>query len=133
MMASYHCWVYENNISESVITLKTRVVQESEFQTIANETIHEFTCPSAEIQTKRYISNYDESQAFFGETGAIRSLQKQILCILCGANHCIWQCQKYLQKRVPERWNFAKQFRLCYQCLVEEHLGHYALEVVSVD
>ena len=123
MLASYHCWVYENNISESVITLKTRVVQESEFQTIANETIHGFTCPSADIQTKRYISNYDESRTFFGETGAIWSLQKQILCRLCGANYCIWQCQKYLQKSVPERWNFAKQFRLCYRCLMEGHLG----------
>ena len=91
-LASYHRWVYENNILESVITLKTWVVQESEFQTIANEAIHGFTCPSADIQTKRYISNYDESQTFFGETGAIRSLQKQIPCRLCGANHCIWQC-----------------------------------------
>ena len=123
MLASYHRWVYENNISESVITLKTWVVQESEFQTIANETIHGFICPSADIQTKRYISNYDESRTYIGETGAIRSLQKQILCRLCGANHCIWQCQKYLQKSVPERWNFAKQFRLCYRCLVGGHLG----------
>ena len=30
MLTSYHRWVYENNISESVITLKTWVVQESE-------------------------------------------------------------------------------------------------------
>ena len=125
MLASYHRWVYENNISESVITLKTWVIQESEFQTIANETIHGFTCPSADIQTKRYISNYDESRTFFGETGAIRSLQKQILCRLCGANHCIWQCQNYLQKNVPERWNLAKQFRLCYRCLVGGHLGKF--------
>ena len=40
MLASYHRWVYENNISESVITLKTWVIQESKFQTIANETIY---------------------------------------------------------------------------------------------
>ena len=25
---------------------------------------------------------------------------------------------------IPERWNFAKQFPLCYRCLVEGHLGH---------
>ena len=66
MLASYHRWVYENNISESVSTLKTWVVQESEFQTIANETIHGFTCPSSDIRTKRYISSYDESRTFFG-------------------------------------------------------------------
>ena len=123
MLTRYHRWICENNKSESVITLKTWVVQESEFQTIANETIHGFTCPSVDIQTKRYISNCDESRTFFGETGAIRSLQKQILCRLCGANHYIWQCKKYLKKSVPERWNFAKQFRLCYRCLMEGHLG----------
>ena len=119
MLASYHRWIYENNISESVITLNSWLVQESEFQTIANETIHGFTCPSADIRTKRYVSSYDESRTFFGETGAIKSLQKQILCSLCGANHCIRQCQKYLQKSVP----FAKQVRLCYRCLDEGHLG----------
>ena len=123
ILASYHRWIYENNISESVITLKTWVVQEAEFQTIANEAIHGFTRPSADIRTKRYVSSYDEAQTLFEETGAIQSLQKQILCRLCGANHCIWQCQKYLQKSVPERWNFAKQFRLCYRCLDEGHLG----------
>ena len=55
MLASYHRLVFENNISESVITIKTWLVQESEFQTIANETIHGFTCPSADTQTKRCI------------------------------------------------------------------------------
>ena len=55
MLASYHRWVFDNNISESVITLKTWLVQESEVQTIANETIHGFTCPSADTQTKRCI------------------------------------------------------------------------------
>ena len=86
MLSSYHRWVYENIISESVITLKTWVVQESEFQTIANETIHGLICPSVDIQTKRHTS-YDEPRTFFGEARVIRSIQKQILCSLCGANH----------------------------------------------
>ena len=97
--------------------------QESEFQTIANETIHGFTCPNADIQTKRCLSKYNESLTLFGETQDNRSIQKKILCSLCGANHCIWECQKYLRKSVHERWNFAKQFRLCYRCLVEGHHG----------
>ena len=66
MLASYHRWVFENNISESVITIKTWLVQESEFQTIANETIHGFTCPSADTQTMYLKIN--ETQTFLGET-----------------------------------------------------------------
>ena len=73
MLASYHRWVNENNISVAVITLKTWVVQESEFQTIANETIHGFTCPSADIQTKQYVSNYDESRTFLGKQEPFRA------------------------------------------------------------
>ena len=80
-------------------------------------------CPSTDIQTKRHTSKYDEPGTFFVEARVKRSLQKQILCSLCVANHYIWQCKKYLQKSVHERWNFDKQFRLCYWCLAEGHLG----------
>ena len=120
ILASYHRWLYENRVSESVIALKTWINQESEFQTIANETIHGFICTSAEI----HISKNEEPRTFFWETLNIRSVQEKILCSLCGANHCIWKCQKYLQKSVPERWKFAKLLRLCYRCLAEGHLGN---------
>ena len=120
MLASYHRWLYENRAPESVIALKTLINQESEFQTIANETIHGFTCTSADI----HISKNEEPRTFCGVTLNIRSVQEKILCSLCGANHCIWKCQKYLQKSVPERWKFAKLLRLCYRCLAEGHLGN---------
>ena len=120
MLASYHRWLYENRVSESVIALKTWINQESEFQTIANETIHGFICTSADT----HISENEEPRTFCGETLNIRSVQEKILCSLCGANHCIWKCQKYLQKSVPERWKFAKLLRLCYRCLAEGHLGN---------
>ena len=120
MLASYHRWFYENRVSESVIALKTWINQESDFQTIANETIHGFICTSADF----HISKNEEPRTFFGETLNTRSVQEKILCSLCGANHCIWKCQKYLQKSVPERWKFAKLLRLCYRCLAEGHLGN---------
>ena len=85
MLVRYHRWLYENSISESVIALKTWINQESEFHTIANETIHGFTCASADIN----ISTNEEPRTFFGETLNIRSAQEKLLCSLCGANHCI--------------------------------------------
>lgn len=42
MLARFHRWVYENNTAESVVSLRTWVIQESEFQTIASETMHGF-------------------------------------------------------------------------------------------
>ena len=120
MLANYHRWLYEKRVSESVIALKTWINQESEFQTIANETIHGFICRSADI----HISKNEEPRTFCGETLNIRRVQEKILCILCGATHCIWDCQKYLQESVPERWKCAKLLRLCYRCLAEGHLGN---------
>ena len=57
MLASYHRWLYENRVSESVIALKTWINQESEFQTIANETIHGFICTRYPYISERGTTN----------------------------------------------------------------------------
>ena len=60
MLARYHRWIFENKMPESVVTLRTWVIQESEFQTIASETVHgltgkvangAFAIPTAGIKT----------------------------------------------------------------------------------
>ena len=43
MLARYHRWIFESRINESVVALKTWVFQESQFQTIASETVHGVT------------------------------------------------------------------------------------------
>ena len=40
MLARYHRWIFENSKQESVLTLRTWVIQEADFQTIAAETVH---------------------------------------------------------------------------------------------
>ena len=40
MLASYRRWIFENNVSESVGSLRRWVIQESEFQTEAAETVY---------------------------------------------------------------------------------------------
>ena len=39
MLARYHRWVFEYNKEESVLALREWIIQESEFQTIATETV----------------------------------------------------------------------------------------------
>ena len=43
MLANYHRWVYDNNVTQSVATLRQWVILESEFQTVASETVHGVT------------------------------------------------------------------------------------------
>ena len=43
MLARYHRWDFENHLQESVTALRTWVIQEAEFQTIASETVYGFS------------------------------------------------------------------------------------------
>ncbi|MCG8049058.1 MAG: DUF1759 domain-containing protein, partial [Candidatus Thiodiazotropha endolucinida] len=61
MLARYHRWIFENQQQESVTALRTWVIQEAEFQTIAAETVHGFT------GNERPIIRY-KSQRTFLET-----------------------------------------------------------------
>ena len=63
-----------------------------------------------------------DQQTFFGDTSASRSVQKSI-CKVCGKKHGVWSCADFIQKSVPDRWNIAKQFQLCFRCLAVGHHG----------
>ena len=52
MLARYHRWVFENNITESVAALRKWIIQEAEFQTIASETMHGLTGKVAILNQK---------------------------------------------------------------------------------
>ena len=55
MLAIYHCWVFESNVSESVATLRNWVIQESEFQTMASEMVHRLSGKGATSQTTQVL------------------------------------------------------------------------------
>ena len=58
MLARYHRWIFENGQTESVLSLRTWIIQESEFQTIASETVRGFNGDDEYTQTTRPVSRY---------------------------------------------------------------------------
>ena len=44
-------------------------------------------------------------------------------CQVCSSQHRIWNCQEFIRKTVPERWDVAKRFQLCFRCLGDKHSG----------
>ena len=124
MLASYQRWVFENNISESVVALRTWVIQESEFQTVASKIIHGLTGIAATSQPSQSFPQNNNQRAFFGETGNNYCGIKTVACQLCRKRHGIWKCQTFIEKNVSKRWNLAKLFQLCYRCLAEGHYGN---------
>ena len=41
-------------------------------------------------------------------------------CEFCSLNHALWKCQDFDKESVEKRWSFAKDKRLCFNCL-----GHH--------
>ena len=63
MLARYHRWIFETHTEEAVITLRTWVIQESKFQTVASETVNGVTGKTMNAAVPRYKS----PRIFFGE------------------------------------------------------------------
>ena len=121
MLAKYHRWVYETQTPESVVALKTWVFQESAYQTIASETVNGIignVCNQSSPDSPALISQ----RAFFGEI-IDRSSMKNTSCGICRRDHKIRNCEKFLEKNVPRRWDIAKRFKLCFRCLGDGHRG----------
>ncbi|MCG8045578.1 MAG: DUF1759 domain-containing protein, partial [Candidatus Thiodiazotropha taylori] len=122
MLTQYHRWIFENRKDESVMTLRTWVLQEAEFRTIASETVHGLTGRMSNNATARSITKYENQRTFFGEIKDKRSVPK-LTCRECGKQHGIWSCRIFAQRSVRDRWNVAKRLQLCYRCLGEDHQG----------
>ena len=67
LLTRYHRWVFENDISESVLTLRSWVLQESQFQTVAAETVHGVSGTITETLPAQLRNRYKSSRTFFGD------------------------------------------------------------------
>lgn len=121
MRARYQRWMFENSKEESVISLRTWVLQEAEFQTIASEKVRGVE-GKLSVEPTRSRPRHGNQSTFFGETNEGRKPQK-LHCQECGKRHCIWSCWDLIQKSVPERWSVAKRHQLCFRCLGQGHAG----------
>ena len=45
-------------------------------------------------------------------------------CSLCQSpDHGVWFCKQFYDKGVDDRWQFAKERKLCFRCLATDHRG----------
>ncbi|XP_064637074.1 uncharacterized protein LOC135493581 [Lineus longissimus] len=48
----------------------------------------------------------------------------QRICQMCKSeDHAIWHCTAFKEKNIPDRWQVAKDRKLCFRCLSSFHLG----------
>ena len=122
MLAQYNRWIFETSKIESVETVRTWIVQESDFQTIASETVQGLTQrKDNDIGSKK--GKKDVTKTFFGNKQEVEITEIRKKCEVCGKEHGIWNCDTFKALSVQLRWEIAKQLKLCFHCLSKGHFG----------
>ena len=101
---------------ESVLTLRTWVIEEAEFQTIASETVHGLSGKVMNETTAPTEARNRYQRTFFGYTKGNREAVKKLFCKVCGSSHGTWNCEKFYHLSLPDRWDTAKELKLCFRC-----------------
>ena len=114
LLSRYNRWVFEKGYPETVESLRTFVNQESEFLTTASETVGGILKDSAR-------------KVHAGPTFVTQSETKQKYtnrnCVICNQSHGIWACETFKSMNINQRWDKAKEFKLCFRCLSDTHRG----------
>ena len=108
LLARYHRWLFENNMTESELALKTWVSQESYFHTIASETVHGLTGQTANTKLTQSTPNRIEHRTLFIRTEACQPQPIQP-CQTCKKQHRIGECHEFIQKDLSESWVYCEK------------------------
>ena len=115
LLTEYRRWLQENNFNESVEALCDFVLQETEFRSIAKETLNGFG--KQESNQQKYSHR---TFVYSSKNSTFTPVSRQ--CEVCGGSYPIWKCQDFLNESISGRWDIAKQKRLCFRCLSSNHL-----------
>ncbi|XP_065052322.1 uncharacterized protein LOC135681677 [Rhopilema esculentum] len=136
LLTQYNRWIFENRRRECVETLKMWVIQESEFYTVARETVHGVSSERRNSRSRNLAG--EKKTTFFGATEELTQVNrfqvgrsgvtggkygKQRLCKVCNGRHGVWACDAFRNMDIRQRWNVAKHFKLCFRCLGDDHSG----------
>ena len=112
-------------------TLKKRVTQEAEFRTVAHETVHGFSNQENDVGNRKGKALKKRSYCTTGENKQNAENKRsgystsatfgRCTCKICGNQHRVWRCERFRKMDVSKRWEIAKQQKLRYRCLGDNH------------
>ena len=121
-LVQYHRWVQETNANESVTTLLDWVNREAEIMATASETIDGIASTASSRQRRGGFNDRKPRNA--ESSGRVFLAEKKSeSCAACSEQHPVWKCPSFKAKTMDERWDLAKEKRLCYRCLGSGHCG----------
>ncbi|XP_065196475.1 uncharacterized protein LOC135827967 [Sycon ciliatum] len=121
-LVQYHRWVQETSANESVTTLLDWVNREAEIMATASETIDGIASTASSRQRRGGFNDRKPRNA--ESSGRVFLAEKKSeSCAACSEQHPVWKCPSFKAKTMDERWDLAKEKRLCYRCLGSGHCG----------
>ena len=108
MLTKYKRWSYEKDEPASVESLKKWLLRESDYQNQAAETLRGLIeRPPRPKNETTYLSSTQPST--------------KMKCAMCSESHPIWTCPSFAYLNSDERWDVAKNEKLCFCCLASTH------------
>ena len=82
---------------------------------------------------KKMKGKKDLTKTFFGNKQEVRRAEIRKKCELCGKEHGIWNSDTFKVISAQQRWEVAKQLKLCFSCLRKDAMDRLVFEVMYVD
>ncbi|XP_066256304.1 uncharacterized protein [Euwallacea similis] len=78
----------------------------------------------AAIERQRGSTKTEKNAGFKHNRASVKTfVESDLKCVVCKANHLLVNCQRFLAMPLSERFNKAKQLKLCLNCLKLGHFG----------
>lgn len=123
---SYSRWLQEHKRDRSVVNLMEWLKEEVRIRVDAVEMAH-----GIEAEPRggaRDGGNFRNRTLFSDNSGFSKDTPVPTAkppCVHCGGNHGVWSCKGFQNLGVKERWDVAKEKKLCFRCLASGHEGRF--------
>lgn len=115
LAAEYHKWTFENHEDESVQTLRSWVLRQVEFRSMAMEDVNGLCAKfNDSFGGRERMQKQTVSRSYFQATSS-RS------CSVCSKDHVLWKCPVFKAMSIEKRWDVVKENRLCFLCILRGH------------
>ncbi|CAI6344950.1 unnamed protein product [Macrosiphum euphorbiae] len=116
-------------IASRTLDLNTKRLFESEYHDVAVPTLDmlldfvKMRCNVLQNSSSSYVSapRLNEKQYKPKSSFVTASSSDNTTCIVCKSNHNLYQCPKFTQRPVKQRFKFARSNKLCMNCLSSLH------------
>ena len=131
----YSRWLQKQSRERSVVSLRDWLKEEVHIRVEAKEMAHGLSVTEKSDgwqHSNRNPNNRNRPRNFHVRSDFARrppgsgQPTRKPPCPCCGSpNHGVWACLVFQQKSYDDKWTLAKEKRLCFRCLGDDHQGKF--------